>query len=182
MLLSLEREREKGLPRKRQSTPNRCHSRVSEHGFRWLRPPVKPHVFSAVLRHIVQGPPLLFTQLARRPPARESEASKAKSSLRGYERWLIEHRCASTETRTSSSKSAPEGLQGFRLGRFFAPTKLTSRKERQSRRKERGNLQAPRSLFNYDLVTPKQAPRQVVRSRVARRHIGKPSVPRCPSK
>ena len=110
--------------------------------------------------------------VARHPPARESEASKAKSSLRGGERRLAEYRGAITETRTSSSRRAPEGLQGLRLGRLPASTKLTSRKDRQ----------APRSLFNCALVTPSQAPRQVVRASVARRHIGNPSFPRWPSR
>ena len=38
----------------------------------------------------------------------------------------------------------------------------------------------PLRLFNCALLAPRHDPRQAVRARVARRHIGMPSVPPCP--
>ena len=81
-------------------------------------------------------------------PARESEASKAKSSLRA---WLAagEALCAN-EADVEEVETLPSEREGERL-------------------------------FNCALVTPRQAPRQVVKARVARRHIGNPSPTKSPS-
>ena len=58
---SLEREREEGFPRQRQSVPGSRSTSVGERGIRGLQAPVQAHVFTALFRQVVERAPLIFT-------------------------------------------------------------------------------------------------------------------------
>ena len=117
MFVSLERKREEGFPRKRQSIPRCRCPRVREHGVGGLRPPVEAHVFPTFYRQVAQGPPVFLTDRGSTPVRTRNRGVEGEEFAE-----LAEYSGESTETRTNSSKIGPESLHSRRNERVNPPS------------------------------------------------------------
>ena len=118
---------------------------------------------------------------ATQPPARPGKASKAKIWFMGGACTLAWKIGAEATNARSSSSNAPERAQGRRDGRVRAATYEMPSNDMHSRRNARTNPHTPQSCWSCSRRTPMVAPSRADKHKVARRSLGKPTVPRCPS-